>query len=268
MTQEEKARAYDEAMNKIKPLYEQAKKDGNPIWSTYEYLIPQLAESEDERMMREFNDWLCEEIECRTNDLRDEKDRRTLNMLCYILTKVKDWLEKQKEQKSAEWKATLNGEPIPTENHSVDISSQEWSGEDNICWDEAFACATRAEKSAKNEEELQSAVIAEKWLKEIQFKYYVHPVKPEWSEEDENMAYFVNQFLEYHENADPTAKSCKKWFNNRLKSLKPSWKPSEEQMKALSWLVKYVAPSEKYIILIKKLYEQLQNLKSGKDDKG
>lgn len=97
MTQEEKARAYEEAMNKIKPLYEQAKKDGNPIWSTYEYLIPQLAESEDERMMREFNDWLCEEIECRTNDLRDEKDRRTLNMLCYILTKVKDWLEKQKE---------------------------------------------------------------------------------------------------------------------------------------------------------------------------
>ena len=49
MTTEEKAKAYDEAMNKIKPLYEQAKIDGNPIWSTYEYLIPQLRESEDER---------------------------------------------------------------------------------------------------------------------------------------------------------------------------------------------------------------------------
>lgn len=52
MTQEEKARAYDEALNKIKPLYEQAKKDGNPIWSTYEYLIPDLAESEDEKIRK------------------------------------------------------------------------------------------------------------------------------------------------------------------------------------------------------------------------
>ena len=64
-----------------------------------EALAPELAESEDERMMREFNDWLCEGIECLTNDLRDEEDRRTLNMLCYILTKVKDRLKKQKEQK-------------------------------------------------------------------------------------------------------------------------------------------------------------------------
>ena len=60
----------------------------------------------------------------------------------------------------------------------------EWSDTDNIGWDEAFACVTRAEKAAKNEEELQNAVTAEKWLKEIKFKYYVHPVKQEWSEED------------------------------------------------------------------------------------
>ena len=59
-----------------------------------------------------------------------------------------------------------------------------------------------------------------------------HQPKQEWGEEDEKMAYFVNQFLGYHENADPTAKSCKKWFNNRLKSLRPqsNWKPSEVQM--------------------------------------
>ena len=46
MTQEEKAKAYDEALEKIRPLYEQAKKDGNPIWSTYEYLVPELHEEE------------------------------------------------------------------------------------------------------------------------------------------------------------------------------------------------------------------------------
>ena len=52
MTQEEKAKAYDEALNKIKPLYEQAKRDGNPIWSTYEYFVPELAESEDARVRK------------------------------------------------------------------------------------------------------------------------------------------------------------------------------------------------------------------------
>ena len=60
----------------------------------------------------------------------------------------------------------------------------EWSDTDNIGWEEAFACATRAEKAAEDEGELQNAVTAEKWLKEIKFKYYVHPVKQEWSEED------------------------------------------------------------------------------------
>lgn len=61
--------------------------------------FPELRESEDERMLREFNDFLCEEIEWRTNDVRDEKDRRTLNMLCYVLGKVKARLEKQKDNK-------------------------------------------------------------------------------------------------------------------------------------------------------------------------
>lgn len=95
MTIEEKAKAYDEA---LEAAQEELKQDlhESGVWAI-KRIFPELRESEDERMMREFNDWLCEEIECRTNDLRDEKDRRTLNMLCYILTKVKDWLEKQKE---------------------------------------------------------------------------------------------------------------------------------------------------------------------------
>lgn len=59
MTIEEKARAYDEALEKVKPLYEQAKKDDSPIWSTYEYLFPHLAEIDDERIRK----WIKKEIE-------------------------------------------------------------------------------------------------------------------------------------------------------------------------------------------------------------
>ena len=88
MTQEEKVIAYDEALNKIKPLYEQAKKDGNPIWSTYEYLIPELAESEDERIRK----WLVDYFKSVGKSWihRDISPEQILS-----------WLEKQKEQNNA-----------------------------------------------------------------------------------------------------------------------------------------------------------------------
>ena len=97
---------------------------------------------------------------------------------------------------------------------------------------------------------------------------YANQNPAEWSEEDEKMAYFVNQFLEYHELSDPTANSCKKWFENRFKSLRPvskeslqSWKPSEEQMKALNALnchgdLSYVGQQSELI----SLYNDLKKL--------
>lgn len=42
------------------------------------------------------------------------------------------------------------------------------------------------------------------------------------------------------------------------KESRKDWKPSEEQMEALKWLVEYVSPSEKYIVIVKNLYEQLK----------
>ena len=234
-------------------------------------LIPELTESEDERIMREFNDWLCEEIECRTNDLRDEKDRRTLNMLCYILPKVKDWLEKQKEQKQEDLPAgfyvTLNGEKyyakeVRSNGTNIKVVAPkpaEWSEEDNIGWDEAFACVTRAEKSAKNEEELQNAVTAEKWLKEIKFKYYVHPVKQEWSEEDEKM---LGYLLAVIEDGIPTDTGKMGKIVAWLKSLRPSWKPSEEQMSMLLAVIRDPnnAGSESCSLAFQSLYEDLHKL--------
>lgn len=82
MTQEEKARAYDEALDKIKSLYEQAKQDGNPIWSTYEYLIPELAESEDERIRKEILNYVL----YKADGVSEEDEHRWVT-----------WLEKQKE---------------------------------------------------------------------------------------------------------------------------------------------------------------------------
>lgn len=163
----------------------------------------------------------------------------------------------------------------------------EWSDTDNIGWDEAFACATRAEKSAKNEEELQNAVIAEKWLKEIKFKYCVHPVKQEWSEEQIkkirseeytkgfNDAAFGGKLKEWSVEDEDRIRQIERIaqqagctqklqeeIHNWLKSLRPSWKPSEEQMEALKDAVKLYKEThfERFHDRIVSLYEQLKKL--------
>ena len=146
----------------------------------------------------------------------------------------------------------------------------EWSEEDNIGWDEAFACVTRAEKDAKNEEELQNAVTAEKWFKEIKFKYCVHPVKPEWSEEDEKIRNLAIEWAETMSGqfnfVDMDSTDFRK-ITNWLKSLRPPFKPSEEQMNCLCAAVDAAIRKHNESVsgyeparVLKSLYEHLQKL--------
>lgn len=98
--------------------------------------------------------------------------------------------EKQEEQKPAEWnKATINGKPIPTENHSVDIPLAEWSEEDErkrnglIKGLEDRMGFGWASDPFSREEYIN-------WLKSL------HPQpKLEWSEEDERMQKEVEKMI-------------------------------------------------------------------------
>ena len=85
MTQEEKIKAYDEALEKIQPLYKQAKKEDNPIWSIYEHIFPELRESEDERIRKALLGFFGEQ--CDMSDVN--------GVYAY---EVVEWLEKQKEK--------------------------------------------------------------------------------------------------------------------------------------------------------------------------
>ena len=141
-----------------------------------------------------------------------------------------------------------------------ELNVTEWSDTYNIGWDEAFACVTRAEKAAKNEEELQNAVTAEKWLKEIKFKYCVHPVKQEWSEEDEEM---LDAMIDIVANSLYEPLCPRDRMLNWLKSLRPSWKPSKEQMKALEGaqlLYEHGLEREDISAALKSLYNDLKEL--------
>ena len=58
----------------------------------------------------------------------------------------------------------------------------------------------------------------------------------EWSEEDEKMLTSVKLAIRGNDwRNDSEKKEMYDWLENRLKSLRPSWKPSEEQMAALSY---------------------------------
>ena len=86
MTTEEKAKAYDEALIKGSRLWE----CGEITRENYEYIFPELKESEDEKMIRIIEDAIC------TN----EAQQLVRTKYGLELSNLADWLEKQHEKKS------------------------------------------------------------------------------------------------------------------------------------------------------------------------
>lgn len=86
----------------------------------------------------------------------------------------------------------------------------------------------------------------------------------EWSEEDELNCNRIIRFLEPHKTFFPTKETkeeMQNWLKNRLKSLRPSWKPSEEQMEALQNAERLVRPYyPEHAKILAELYEQLKAL--------
>ena len=193
----------------------------------------------------------------------------------------------QKEQKPAEWseeeeqmfgnilnhysllEAPTDGNGISKERYIAFIKSfrpqpkQEWSKEDeNKIERLAFLVSIAAEKEMISSEECID-------LRRLVKSY--HPQsKKEWSEEDEKMIddliKFFNEklvILGEAKNAENTVQyiSYKKVIN-WLKSLRPSWRPSEEQIYSLGTVVKgydeCTVGSVGYHL--KEMYEQLKKL--------
>ena len=166
-------------------------------------LVPELAESEDERMINGLQGFLS----AFGSDYFGTDGWQ----------KFDDWLEKQKEQKPVE-----NGgkELLYVSNKSYNIgyrdgkreaeSKQEWSEEDEVYLEDALWCVKQAAKVAKGENDMGACWSAERWLK----------------------------------------------------SLRPSWKPSEEQMKALLNVEGYLREGDQFDSAksIAQLYEQLKKL--------
>ena len=88
MTIEEKARAYNEALEKAKKLQETC--DSQAVVGWCEYLFPELVESEGEKIRK----WCISHFKECINVIKDNDEYKE-----YLSNKVLAWLEKQTEQK-------------------------------------------------------------------------------------------------------------------------------------------------------------------------
>ena len=322
---------YNEALNWMRKVYPTLKGADK---EDAEHYFPELSESEDERMLREFNDYLCEEIECRTNDLRDEKDRKTLNMLCFVLKKVDAWLEKQKEstdesdkiaaayqlgladgRKQKECVAdagktsenTSASTMIPScwemeQNPNIELIQRSWymegyhdgkfkqepkwilkTGEGGPTYElnpRYGQPLAEPSETPSNLDELMDSyfenlqvpehqIIFEDTYRKIakDFYGYGHDAKQEWSEEDEDKLYQVMETLLADKTValreTPHCKALHEAYDEMLawlKSLRPHWKPSEEQMKALNFAVTYMFSTKQNPTYLRDLYDDLKKL--------
>lgn len=171
------------------------------------------------------------------------------------------WLKSLPERfnlqpKSAECsKVTINGEPIPTENHSVNIPLAEWSEEDEKVLeavDESLYCYESGKAP-----ELVAQIEAERyWLQSLplNFKKKNEDVAKlcsnEWSEEDEVMLKgCIRSIEEARDKRYPNECDANISYNREidwLKSHHSSWKPTEHQMSILKAVKEYVGKGSGY----------------------
>ena len=74
------------------------------------------------------------------------------------------------------------------------------------------------------------------WFYELPNRFNLQP-KQEWSKEDEKTLHGIEQCV--YENVANIGTVNKVKYVDWLNNLSPSWKPSEEQMKALSNIIEY-----------------------------
>ena len=218
-----------------------------------EALAPELAESEDERIRR----WLCDYFSS-IDKAWIHKDITCIDIL--------RWLEKQKEQKKEKFPPYVTGfkgHPDPAGTSDLEEAAKEYASK-TLCdpddgpstglAKESFIAGAEWQKEQKPAEkqdysglnDLERAIhrgflsagvenVPITIIKETA-KECIAQMKPaEWSEEDEKDMAHIIRILDdcYVYGTHDLSKTDHENLVNKLKSLRPSWKPNEEQMKAL-----------------------------------
>ena len=156
---------------------------------------------------------------------------------------ISEWFRKAyyDEIKTVEWnKATINGEPIPTENHSVDIPLAEWDdveltfrGE-KVKVKRQFFRDDKGRKYSTTEQDEDAAWYAlRSWCEKKGVSLYELYPRNEWSEEDENRFDNLCRIIRKAEGWNEVSKNVFiTWLKENLFQSKQKW--SEEDSMILT----------------------------------
>ena len=295
MTDKEKAKAYDEALERATREYNL--RDEQPECIDYrkrlEFIFPKLAESEDERIRKEIIEYL------KLVDMGDEDYAHPM------ISGWIAWLEKQKEQKqenqNEQHKQTADeakkyndayekGYKLGYENGCLEQKPTEWSEEDEQMYEGLIYDLQKLEKLS----DFPISINSYKWLKS-RFKLLRPQPKQEWSNEDEehlkaiinlilggtHLAYegdvnwlkdlpnrfSLQQKVKWSEEDEKhIQKAIECVYTNGfsstvdfLRRIRPGWKPSEEQMTKLARATNRCVGVEDAKVLLT-LYDDLNKL--------
>ena len=291
---------YKQALEVIKDLYNKTRLlssgEAREITLTLEKNFPELAESEDEKMMKALKHYLSVRM-CQTND-----DEEYINCNRFL-----NWLEKQKPKQSPKWLYRLEykdgscglwydgsgkwcfengigslGDSCKTKTLPMDYDDRykedgrDWfsscsNKEDLLHWyskedareliSKGFVF-TRYLATEYHEYDKQTVFIKDTALYREEIDFFEAMNKQErlvWSEEDEIMINdFINSLKYNHGNGYDKQIS---W----LKSLKPQhhWKPTVEQMKHLQYAIRICKGVNEHTDAqyLEELFTELQKLK-------
>ena len=278
MTDKEKAKAYDEALERARKALSEISPENYSARKIIEDAFPELKENEDERIRKAIIKSIEEDSSVYEQDVSKEQ------MLAY--------LEKQKYDRM---------KPIYDARDSFESAlAKAWkeyndSGSRTVdgCEDDYVECAHAKgfregylfgiEKQKEQKPKRERNKPKESWLEKAKYELAHEEEllikrqkelseiralkdkeqKQEWSEEDEAM-YTAFTCEVVNEKMDPTLEQIK-WLRgvrDRLKSFRSSWKPSCEQLEALLYAMSFVSPASKESVLLSELYENLRNCKT------
>ena len=252
-------KAYKESFEAAKGLHDA----GNALTKKQmEIVFPQLAESEDERNWKKVEGAIRGFL---TNPIDADE--------------LLAWLEKQKEQKPAEWSEDIIRKAVKEvglTQHQIDWFKTnvfplkvEWSEEDEGELQNAIDALEFLGKKGvyKSESGYDAALQAASWLENLLERFNLQP-EQEWGEDnDKDIAHIIrvlNDCYEYgkhdlsktdYENLVGTVK----FLRNRPKP-SDTWKPSEEQMKWLKDVIETVPMTCRQQGPLESLYNDLLKL--------
>ena len=277
---------YNEALDAARHIYEDMKSGGNfGGMEDLEVIFPELAESEDERIRKTLLD-----------EMMFLKEKGQTKLLGLNINDIIAYLEKLKEPTKEELYAEAGTtekeyvantmkkvramqeklkEQLSLMGGNTDLYFDEWNQQQTKpptkrqCFEEGMRYSQRLQKEQKpgEDSEYRKAYLDGWNARNLQAAREQKPA--EWSEEDEKMlrdVYGILYAYQCHLRGGEMDKDAiellddidkeKAW----LKSLRPTWKPSEEQMEALQRASTNEYLSAKQFDKLVSLYEQLKAL--------